>query len=162
MGKIGFILLLIGGVLLIIAGQSLVIDLTTQQMLIDLINNYVTPHIGISGETIVSFYVLITSLGGVGVIVGSIIWYAVGYGCLASIGKLIVSLSLGTATASLVWSIFTAYTLGVFSQPLHTILTYFAGLGIGFASVFIVILGSIFGAGRKRPPKVAEEAPPET
>jgi len=162
MGKIGFILLVVGGILLIISGQSLTLDFATQQMLINLINTYITPHISITGETIVSFYILITSLGGVGVIVGAIIWYVIGYGCGASIGKLIVSLSLGTATVTLAWFIYGAYTAGVFSQPLHTIIAYFAGLGIAFASVFIVILGTIFGAGRPRPPKEVKVPATET
>jgi hypothetical protein len=156
MGKVGFVFLLIGGALLVVAGVSLALDAATRAMIESLINTYVAAGLG----TLVSnLLYLLTSFGGVGVILGGILWFAAGQGCLARIGSFIAGVSAFGATYQVIMAVIVAYQTGVFSLPIHQILAYFAGLGIGFAAVFFVFLGLILGAGRRKVAKPTS-APP--
>jgi len=155
MGKVGFVVLLIGGVLLILTGVSLALDAATRAMIESLVNT-ISPGLG---TLISNLLYLLTSFGGVGVILGAILWYAAGHGCLAGIGRLIVGVSAFGATYEVVIAVIVAYQTGVFSLPIHQILVYFAGLGLGFAAVVFVFLGLILGAGRREVVKVPSTPP---
>jgi len=156
MGKVGFIILLIGGVLLILTGVSMALDAGTRALIETLVNTYVAAGLG----TLVSnLLYLLTSFGGVGVILGAILWFAAGHGCLARIGSYVVTLSAFGATYEVVMAVIVAYQTGVFSLPLLQILAYFASLGLGFAAVFFVFLGLALGAGRREVVKVPSTPP---
>ena len=147
MALIGFILLLIGGGLLLYSG----VDLALNPVVADLIANFINVVLGPPiGNQIAAALVFITSLGGIFTIVGAIIWYAVGSGAFATIGRIIVSIATFTAFYYVVNHILVAFGLGIFSQPPDVILAYFLGLGIGFASVILVLIGNLIGAGRKK------------
>lgn len=156
MGKIGFIILLVGGVLLIMAGVSLALDAGTRALIETLVNTYVAAGLG---TLLSNLLYIITSFGGIGVILGAILWFAAGHGCLAKIGKFVVGASAFGATYEVIMGLIVAYQAGIFSLPLHQIVAYFAGLGIGFAAVFVIFLGLILGAGRREVAKPAS-APP--
>ncbi len=165
MGKFGFILLLVGGALLIFKGITLALDAASAMLFISLIDTFITPYVGIPnfGTIVVNAINLVSSLGGVGVIVGAFIWFGFGWGLGAQIGKWVVSLSTFGATAFVVWHVIVAYQAGVFSLPLAAILSHFAGLGLGFAAVAISFVGTLFGAGRTKViTKVVEKEPEKT
>ncbi len=155
MGKFGFALLLIGGVLLILTGQSLTIQPDVSQFIATLINTLLGPYVPGIGSTIVSALYWATSFGGIGIVVGACIWFAAGWGWKARLGMLIVALSSFSAAFIVVSSVYTAYISGVFDPQtglaLHEILSYFAGFGMGFGAAVLTFIGSIIGAGRKRP-----------
>lgn len=147
MALIGFLLLLIGGILLIFSGQSIALDPLYATFLIDFINAILGPP---WGNQIVGALIIITSLGGILVIIGSILWYAAGSGIFATIGRIIVSLATFSAFFYVAMELLNAFALGIFSQPIDVILAYFLGLGIGFASVIMILIGNFIGAGRKK------------
>ncbi len=147
MGLFGFILLLIGGGLLLVSGQSIALDPSTAIFLTNLINSFLSPPIG---DILINGLVWATSLGGILIIIGSIIWYAAGSGFLALIGKIIVTVATFSAFYFVAMKIWEAFLLGIFSLPLDAILTYFLGLGVGFASVVLILIGDFVGAGRKK------------
>ncbi len=147
MALIGFLLLLIGGGLLLYSGTSLALDPAFAALLTGFLNSILGPPLG---NQIVNALIIITSLGGIFVIVGAIIWYAAGSGAFATISRIIVSLATFTAFYYIVNHILIAVGLGIFSQPIDVILAYFLGLGIGFASVILILVGNFIGAGRKK------------
>lgn len=154
MGLIGFILLLAGGGLLLATGTSIMMDPAYAVLIASFINSILGPPIG---DTIVSVLLFTTSIGGILVIVGAIIWYAAGSGGFALIGRILVTLGSFSAIAYLVTELVKAYFLGVFSQPLDVILAYFLTLGFGFASVVLIVVGDLIKAGRKKEPKPASQ-----
>jgi hypothetical protein len=160
MGLFGFILLLVGGGILIVSGQSLALDPLMAATLAGLIESVLSPVFGPGiGTVIVDILFILTSLGGIGVIIGALIWFAAGSGILATIGRIIVSLSTFGAFFFVAMKIYEAYLYGVFSLPIHNILLYFASLGLGFSSIVIILIGDFIGAGRKKKKedKVEEE-----
>ncbi len=154
MGLIGFLLLIIGGGLLLYSGTSIAIDPALATLLANFINSILGPPIG---DQIVAGLVLVTSLGGVFVLVGAVIWYAAGSGIFATIGRIIVTIATFSAFYYVAMQIYSAYIGGVFSQPLDVILAYFLGLGFGFASVLMILIGNFLGAGRKKKKPVSYE-----
>ncbi len=156
MALIGFIMLIIGGGLLLYSAVDLALDPALATMLAGFINSIVGPPLG---DQIAGALVLITSLGGIFVIVGAVIWFIAGSGVFATIGRIIVSIATFTAFYYVVNQILIAFGLGIFSQPIDVILAYFLGLGIGFASVILVLIGNFIGAGRKKKIKEYREEP---
>ena len=147
MALIGFIMLIIGGGLLLYSAVDLALDPALAAMLAGFINTIIGSPLG---DQIAGALVLITSLGGIFVIVGAVIWFIAGSGVFATIGRIIVSIATFTAFYYVVNQILIAFGLGIFSQPIDVILAYFLGLGIGFASVILVLIGNFIGAGRKK------------
>jgi len=49
--------------------------------------------------------------------------------------------------------IVSAANMGLFAQPLPIIIGYFFGLGVGFTSVLLIVLGDLVGAGRQKTPQ---------
>ena len=147
MALIGFLMLIIGGGLLLYSAVDLALDPALATLLGDFINTIIGAPLG---TQIAGALVYVTSLGGIFVIIGAIIWYAAGSGIFATIGRIIVSIATFTAFYSVVNQVLIALGLGVFSQPIEVILAYFLGLGIGFASVILVLIGNFIGAGRKK------------
>lgn len=154
MGLIGFILLLVGGGLLIVSGQSIALDPATAALFAGFLNTILGAP---NGDFLVSLLVTATSLGGIVVIIGALIWYAAGSGILALIGRIIVTVATFTAFYFVAMKIIEAWTLGIFSQPIHVIIAYFASLGLGFTSVVLILIGDFIGAGRKKKEEVSEE-----
>jgi hypothetical protein len=169
MGKIGFILLLVGGLLVLLAGVNTALDTTTLGYIATIIDTYVTPHVGIPnlGTTIANLLYLLTFFGAVLIIAGAVIWFAAGHGCLAFLGKILTSIGGFTITYQVIWQVIIAVQTGVFSKPLAEILAYFASLGLGFAALVLVLVGSMLGAGRpkvkvvKVPSQQPSAPPPE-
>lgn len=159
MGKVGFAFLLVGGILMILAHETVGIDPITQGMIALFIDTYITPYVGIPnlGIFVANLLHLLTSLGGYGVVVGAIIWFAAGHGLLASIGKFLVGMSAFSAVSVVVLTIYNAWLMHVFSQPLHLVLAWFAGLGLGFAGIFCTFIGMMLGAGRPATQTEAQE-----
>jgi hypothetical protein len=91
-----------------------------------------------------------TSLGGICAIIGGIIWYAAGTGPGALLGRIIVGVASFAAMYFLVMKIVSAANMGLFAQPLPIIVGYFLGLGVGFTSVILIVLGDLVGAGRRK------------
>jgi hypothetical protein len=165
MGRFGFFLLLVGGALLIVKGITLALDAASAMLFVFLIDNFITPYVGIPdfGTIVVSALNWISSLGGVGVLIGALIWFGFGWGLGAQFGKWVVSLSTFSAAAFVVWHVLLAYQTGIFSLPLSAILAHFTSLGLGFAAVALVVVGTLFGAGRtKVVVKVVEKEPEKT
>lgn len=162
MGKVGFILLLIGGILVLLMGVNIALDTTTLSYIALIINTYVGPAVGnpTLGNTIAGLLYLLTLFGGVLIIVGALIWFAAGHGCLAFLGKTLTSIGAFTVTYQVVWNVIIAAQTGVFAKPLLEIVAYFASLGLGFAAVVVIFVGTILGAGRHPKPKPATAAPP--
>ena len=104
MGKFGFFLLLVGGALLIVKGITLALDASSAALFVFLIDTFITPYVGIPnfGTMVVNALNWVSSLGGVGVIIGALIWYGFGWGLGALIGKYAVSLSTFSAAAFVV------------------------------------------------------------
>ncbi len=147
MGLFGFLLLIIGGGLLLYSGLDLALDASLAVLLSAFLDSILGSPLG---TQIAHALVIITSLGGVFVIVGAIIWYAAGSGIFATIGRIIVSLATFTAFYYIVNQVLIAFGAGLFSQPIEVILAYFLGLGIGFASIIMILVGNFIGAGRKK------------
>ncbi|MFW9985923.1 MAG: hypothetical protein ACFFDJ_05135 [Candidatus Odinarchaeota archaeon] len=154
MGLIGFILLLVGSGLLLVTSTSIMMDPAYAAAIAVFINSILGAPIG---NMIVNVLLFTTSIGGILVLVGAIIWYAAGSGGFALIGRILVTLGSFSAIAYLVTELVKAYFLGIFSEPLGVILTYFLGLGLGFASVVLIVIGDLIGAGRKKEPKPANQ-----
>ena len=163
MGKVGFVLLLVGGILVLLMGVSIALDPTILSYIATIINTYVGPYVGLPtlGNTIADVLYLLTFFGGFLIIGGALLWYAAGHGCLAFLGKTLTSVGAFAVTYQVVYYVIVAVQTGVFSKPLLEILTYFASLGIGFAAVFAIFVGSMLGAGRhpKAKQTPAEPAP---
>lgn len=147
MGLVGFILLLIGGGLLLYSGTSLALDPGMAALIASFLNTILGDP---TGTTLVSILVFLTSIGGILILIGSIIWYAAGHGFFAMIGKILVTIGSFTAFYYIINQIINAFLIGVFSQPPDVIISYFLGLGIGFAAVVMIVIGSFLGAGRKK------------
>ncbi|MFX0077751.1 MAG: hypothetical protein ACFE8O_00775 [Candidatus Hermodarchaeota archaeon] len=147
MALIGFILLLVGGGILLYSGTSIALDTTTAAMLAAFLNTIIGAP---NGEILVSILVYFTSLGGIFVIVGSILWYAAGEGIFALIGKILVMLATFSAFYYLAFAIMAIIGLGVFSWPITDIIIYFLTSGIGVTAVILIIIGDMIGAGRKK------------
>ena len=164
MSKVGFVLLLVGGVLMILAHETLAMDPITRGSIAWFIDMYVTPYVGIPnlGVSVANFLYVLTSLGGYGVVAGAVIWFAAGQGTLALIGKFIIGMSGFSAISVVMMTIYNAWQIGVFSNPIHIVLLWFAGLGVGFAGVFCSFLGMMIGAGRPVPPSEPQETYPES
>lgn len=156
MGLIGFLMLIIGGALLLYSAVDLALDPALAAMLGNFINSILGPPIG---TQIANALVFVTSLGGIFIIIGAVIWFAAGSGVFATIGRIIVSIATFTAFYYVVNQILIAFGLGIFSQPIEVILAYFLGIGIGFASVVLVLIGNFIGAGRKKKIKEYREEP---
>jgi hypothetical protein len=150
MGLIGFILLLVGSGLLLVTSTSIMMDPAYAAAIAAFINSILGPPIG---NMIVNVILFATSIGGILVLVGAIIWYAAGSGGFALIGRILVTLGSFAAITYVVTELVKAYFLGVFSQPLDVILTYFLGLGLGFISVVLIVVGDFLGAGRRKEQK---------
>ncbi|MFW9831257.1 MAG: hypothetical protein ACFFD8_05735 [Candidatus Thorarchaeota archaeon] len=147
MALIGFILLLIGGGLLLFSGTSLALDPATALLIANFLNTILGPP---TGDTLVSILIFLTSIGGILILIGAIIWYATGSGFFAIIGKILVSIGSFTAFYYVVNQLIIAWGSGIFSQPIEVILSYFLGLGLGFAAVVMIVIGSFIGAGRRK------------
>jgi len=145
MGLIGFLLLLIGGGIVLYSGASIALDPIYGDFLANFINSILGPPIG---NQIVSALTIITSLGAVLVIIGALIWFAAGSGIFATIGRIIVALATFAALFYLVTQILSA--MGIFSQPIDVIIAYFLGPGLGIVGVTMIFIGDIFGAGRAK------------
>ena len=162
MGKLGFLLLFIGGILLTYFG----LDLSITVVMADTIRNFMiellTPHVGgimagQVGQFIYEFLRWATTLGGLGVILGSLVWFGFGYGSSAAIGRRIVSLSTWSLSIIILAELSAAWGAGVFTRPLFEIFLYFLGLGWGFGSIAIIWIGRKVGAGRDEPPPEVEK-----
>ena len=155
MGKFGFIFLIIGGALLLFAGQSISLDPGYAAQLISLINTFIGTALGIPnlGEMLVGIIWGATIWGGAGVILGAIIWFVAGHGVGALIGKIIVNLSTFALFFYVAMQIYNAYAANIFHEPLHIIIAHFSGLGLGFAAMVITLIGTYLGASRPRVPK---------
>lgn len=147
MAFIGFLLLIIGGGLLLYSGASIALDPSYGALLAGFINTVLGPPLG---DQIVLALTILTSLGGILTIIGAIIWYAAGSGILATIGRIIVSVATFSAFFYVAMALYKAFVLGIFSQPIDVILAYFIGLGLGFASTVMIVIGNFIGAGRKK------------
>jgi len=168
MGKVGFVLLLVGGILVLLMGVNIAIDLTTRALIAYVLNTYLGPHIGIAniGDIVANLLYIITLFGGVVIVVGAIVWFAAGHGCLGFLGKMLVSIGAIMITYQIVWNLYLAWTSGVFSKPLLDIILYFASLGLGFTALVLVYVGSLVGAARypkkPKPAPAPAESPPAT
>ncbi|MFX1474345.1 MAG: hypothetical protein ACFFCO_02560 [Promethearchaeota archaeon] len=155
MGKLGFVLLLFGGILMLLYGLTQAIQPDVQQVIIQIVNALLGPYVPGIGQLVVDTLLFASSFGGIGVIIGAIIWFAAGWGWKARVGMLIVLLSSIGAAFIVVSDVYMAYISGVFDPqtglPLHEIVSFFAGFGMPFGAALLTFLGSLFGAGRKRP-----------
>lgn len=147
MGLIGFLLLVIGGGIVLYSGASIALDPMYGMLLANFINSILGPPIG---DQIVAALTIFTSLGGILVIVGAIIWFAAGSGLFATIGRIIVFLATFAALFYLVTQILAIAGSGLFSQPIEVIIAYFIGPGLGIVGVTMIVIGDILGAGRKK------------
>ncbi len=154
MGLIGFLLLVIGGGIVLYSGASIALDPAYGMLLASFINSIFGPPIG---TQIVAALTFITSLGGILVIVGAIIWYAAGSGLFATIGRIIVMVATFAALFYLVTQILSIVGTGLFSQPIDVIIAYFLGPGLGIVGVSMIFIGDILGAGRKKKVPVSYE-----
>jgi hypothetical protein len=150
MGLIGFLMLLIGGGIVLYSGTSIALDPAYGSLLEGFINSILGPPLG---TQIVGALTFITGLGGILVIVGAIIWFAAGSGIFAIIGRIIVMLATFAALFYLVTQILGA--LGIFSQPIGVIIAYLLGPGLGIVGVILILIGDFIGAGRKKTPPVS-------
>lgn len=142
MGLLGFLLLLIGGGILIYSNTSIALDPAYGALLANFLNSLLGDPIG---TQIVAALTLITSFGAILIIVGAIIWYAAGSGILATIGRIIVAVAGFAALFFLVTQI-----LGIVGQPTEVIIAYLLGPGLGVIGVAMIFIGDIIGAGRKK------------
>jgi hypothetical protein len=149
MALMGFLMLVLGGALLLASGQSLALDPLSVAQLSAFLGTLVGPGIG---DLLVNILFIATSLGGICAIIGGIIWYAAGTGPGALLGKIIVGVASFAAMYFLVMTIISAANMGLFTQPLPVILSYFFGLGVGFTSVLLIVIGDLVGAGRQKTP----------
>lgn len=150
MALIGFILLLVGGGILLYSGTSIALDAATAAMLAGFLDSIIGAP---NGQILVSVLVYFTSLGGIFVIVGSILWYAAGEGIIAFIGKILVMLATFSAFYYLALQILAIIGLGIFSLPIQDIILYFLSSGLGVTAVILIIIGDMIGAGRKKKEK---------
>jgi hypothetical protein len=155
MGKFGFIMLLVGGILMIMYGLTQAIQPEVQILIASIVDLLLGEFVPNAGSLVVSTLVLASSFGGIGVLVGAVIWFAAGWGWKARLGMLIVAFSSIGAAFIVVSDLYVAYISGVFDPqtglPLHEIISYFAGFGMPFVAALLTFLGSLVGAGRKRP-----------
>jgi hypothetical protein len=147
MALMGFLMLVLGGTLLLVSGQSLALDAASIAQLTTLLSTFVGSGIA---ELLVSILVIATSLGGVCAIAGGHIWYAAGTGPGALLGRIIVGAASFAAMYFLVMRILFAANMGLFTQPIPVILGHFFGMGAGFTSVLLIVLGDLVGAGRRK------------
>jgi hypothetical protein len=147
MALIGLILLLAGGGILLYSGTSIALDAATATMLAGFLDSIIGPP---NGQLLVNILVYFTSLGGIFVIVGSILWYAAGEGIFALIGKILVMLATFSAFYYLAFQIISIIGLGIFSLPIQDIIFYFLTSGLGVSAVILIIIGDMIGAGRKK------------
>ncbi|MFX1319306.1 MAG: hypothetical protein ACFE9O_09210 [Promethearchaeota archaeon] len=147
MGLLGFLLLVIGGSIVLYSGTSIALDPVYGGLLITFINSILGPPIG---DQIVSALTFVTSIGGILVIIGAIIWYAAGSGTFALIGRIIVAVATFAALFYLVTQILGIVGSGLFSQPIGVIIAYFLGPGLGIVGVAMILIGDVVGAGRKK------------
>jgi hypothetical protein len=161
MGKVGFILLLVGGILVLLMRVNIALDVTIRGYIALIINTFVAPQVGIPnlGDIIADLLYLLTLFGGVCIVAGALLWFAAGHGCLAFLGKTLAGIGGFSVTYQVVFTVIAAYQTGVFDEPLHEIVAYFASLGLGFAAVFLVFVGMILGASRRPKAKPAPQEP---
>lgn len=162
MGKLGFLLLFIGGVLLLSFGLDLAISPEMAETIRNFFVELLSPHAGgimanQVGHFIYEFLRWATTLGGIGILIGSILWFGFGYGPWASFGQRIVGLSTWSLSILIITELSTAWAGGVFALPLYEIFLYFLGLGWGFGSIAIIWIGRRAGAGREEPPPEVEK-----
>jgi hypothetical protein len=147
MGLLGFLLLVIGGSLVLYSGTSIALSYTYGALLEAFLNSILGPPIG---TQIVVALTFITSIGGILVIIGAILWYAIGSGKLALIGRIIVAVATFAALFYLITQILSIIGSGLFSQPIEVIIAYFLGPGLGVVGVTMIFIGDFIGAGRKK------------
>jgi len=147
MGLFGFLLLVIGGCIVLYSGTSIALDPTYGILLANFINTLLGPPIG---DQIVFALTFVTSIGGILVIIGAILWYAAGSGTFALIGRIIVAVATFAALFYLVTQILGILGSGLFSQPIGVIIAYFLGPGMGIVGVTMIFIGDLIGAGRKK------------
>jgi len=147
MALIGFILLLVGGGILLYSGTSIALDAGTAMLLAGFLDSIIGAP---NGTILVNVLVYFTSLGGIFVIVGSILWYAAGEGIIALIGKILVMLATFSAFYYLALQILSIIGLGILSLPIQDIIFYFLTSGLGVTAVILIIIGDMIGAGRKK------------
>lgn len=147
MGLLGFLLLVIGGCIVLYSGTSIALDPSYGMLLANFLNSILGPPIG---DQIVFALTFITSIGGILVIVGAILWYAAGSGTFAFIARIIVAIATFAALFYLVTQILGIIGSGLFSQPIEVIIAYFLGPGLGVVGVVMIFIGDFIGAGRKK------------
>ena len=147
MALMGFLMLVLGGALLLASGQSLALDPLSAAQLSAFLSTLLGTGLG---DLLVNIMVIATSLGGVCAIIGGIIWYAAGTGPGALLGRIIVGVASFAAMYFLVMKIISAANLGLFVQHPVIVINYFLGLGVGFTSVLLIVIGDLVGAGRKK------------
>jgi hypothetical protein len=154
MGLLGFLLLVIGGAIVLYSGTSIALDPSYGILLANFINSILGPPIG---NQIVAVLTFTTSIGGILVIVGAILWYAAGSGSIALIGRIMVAFGTFAALFYLVTQILAIIGSGLFSQPPAVIIDYFLTDGLGVVGVTMIVIGDFIGAGRKKKKPVSYE-----
>lgn len=147
MALIGLILLLVGGGILLYSGTSIALDPLTAMMFRDFLNSILGAP---NGDILVQILIIFTSLGGIFVIVGALLWYAAGEGIVAIIGKILVMLATFAAFYYLAFEIIAMIGLGIFGWPIPMIIAYFLTSGLGVTAVILIIIGDLIGARRKK------------
>jgi hypothetical protein len=147
MGLFGFLLLVIGGCIVLYSGTSIALDPAYGMLLANFLNSIFGPPIG---DQLVLALTIITGIGGILVIIGAILWYAAGSGTLALIGRIIVAVATFAALFYLVTQILGIIGSGLFSQPVEVIIAYFLGPGLGVVGVTMIFIGDFIRAGRKK------------
>jgi hypothetical protein len=147
MALMGFLMLVLGGALLLASGQSLALDPLSAAQLSAFLSTLLGSGLG---DLLVNIMVIATSLGGVCAIIGGIIWYAAGTGPGALLGRIIVGVASFAAMYFLVMKIISAANMGLFAQHPLIIINYFLGLGVGLTSVLLIVIGDLVGAGRQK------------
>ncbi len=133
--KIGLILAIVGGALYIIAGLTL----SVSQQVLDIITSYLSLSYPSFSNILIPIVQWLSEVGGVGVILGGIVSYAVS----KRIGGIIIILSILGGVIYYGTYLYGGWQAGLFSQPLGQIVTAFMNLGLGFVGTVLSILAYI-------------------
>ncbi len=133
--KIGLVLAIVGGALYIVYG----ITASVSQQVLSILTSYLSLSYPGFSNILIPIVQWLTSVGGIGVIVGGIVAY-VG---LKRIGGYIIILSILGSIISYGMYLYTAQQAGLFSQPIDQITAAFTNLGLGFVATILSILAYI-------------------
>lgn len=132
--KVGLGLALIGGILYIVTGVTTYVD----PEVMALITAYVTVRYPTFADTLIPIIRWLTTIGGIGVIIGGIVAYV----DQPEIGKWIIIISILGGMIAYGLLLYFGYQAGVFNQPYNEIIEFLIGLGTGLIATIISILAA--------------------